>query len=121
MRASVTAAVLALLAGCDRSYRAAPVPPDIVLVVIDTLRADRIGGYGNPRGLTPTIDRLASNGVLFRHAYAPSSWTKPSVASLLCSRYWSQHGVGAFGSILSASEVTLPEVLRDHGYATAGF
>src|SRR5437867_2835172 len=57
-------------------------PPDLVLIVIDTLRADRLGCYGNTRGLTPFLDSLAARGILFRSAYAPCSWTNPSVASL---------------------------------------
>jgi arylsulfatase len=96
-------------------------PPDIVVVVVDTLRADRLGCYGSGQGLTPFLDSLAARGHLFRHAYAQSSWTNPSVASLLTSRYQSQHGVVAFGSVLAADELTLPEVLQQAGYATGAF
>jgi len=100
---------------------AAPRRPNIVLIVIDTLRADHVGFIGNPRGLTPAIDSLAAGGVVFRRAYAQSSWTKPSIASLLTSRYQSDHGVIGFESQLAERETTLPEVLRDNGYATGAF
>src|SRR5437867_8536074 len=66
-------------------------PPNILLVVIDTLRADRLGSYGNRRGLSPFLDGLAARGTHFSHAYAASSWTNPSVASMFTSRYPSQH------------------------------
>src|SRR5262249_51792715 len=111
------ALVALLTVGACRAQR----PPDLVVVVVDTLRADRLGCYRRPPGLPPLLGSLASRGHLFRHAYAQSSWTNPSVASLLTSRYQSQHGVVAFGSVLSDDELTLPEVLQHAGYATAGF
>jgi arylsulfatase A-like enzyme len=93
----------------------------VVLIVVDTLRADRLGAYGNKRGLTPFLDSLAGRGTVFRRVVAPSSWTNPSVASLLTSRYQSQHGIVSFASKLAESEVTLPEVLHDRGYVTGAF
>jgi arylsulfatase A-like enzyme len=110
------AAAALLLTACS----AAP-PPDIIVLVGDTLRADRLGSYGNTRGLTPFMDSLAQRAVVFRNAYATSSWTNPSVASLFTSRYPSQHGVISFESVLAADEVTLAEALREAGYATAFF
>jgi len=95
--------------------------PDILFVLIDTLRADRLGSYGNVRGLTPFLDEIARSGVVFTHAYAPSSWTCPSVASLFTSRYPSQHGATTPDARLVESEVTLAESLVAGGYATAGF
>src|SRR5437660_2718888 len=113
-RAWLAAALV--LGGCA----GAPRKPDILLVVIDTLRADRLGCYGNDRGLTPFIDSLAARGWVFRNAYAQSSWTIPSVASLLTSRYPSQHGAFSYTSMLPDDELTLPEVLQANGYATGG-
>jgi len=107
---------MAQLAACGR-----PAPLDVVVVVIDTLRADRLGAYGNRAGLTPHLDALAARSVVFERAYAQSSWTNPSVASLLTSRYQSQHGVTNVMTILQASESTLSEVFWLNGYATAGF
>jgi arylsulfatase A-like enzyme len=95
--------------------------PNVLIVVIDTLRADRLGVYGSTRGLTPFLDELATRGVVFERAYAPSSWTSPSVATLLTSRHPLQHGMNAFGSVLGAGELSLAEVLRGLGYRTAGF
>ena len=112
-------ASLALLAalGCAP---AAP-PPNVVLVVVDTLRADRLGAYGNRRGLTPFLDELAARGVVFANAYAASSWTCPSVASLFTSRYPSEHRVATFDSRLAADEVTLAETLAPRHYLAGGF
>jgi arylsulfatase A-like enzyme len=112
-------AVLLVLAGCGMSAPARP--PNVLLIVIDTLRADRLGCYGNPDGLTPFIDALAARGTLFRRAYAPSSWTNPSVASLFTSRWQSQHNIVEYGSVLGEAEVTLAETLRAAGYVTGGF
>lgn len=94
--------------------------PSVVLIVVDTLRADRLGVYGNPRGLTPFLDSLASRGTVFQYAYAPSSWTVPSVASLFTSRYPSQHRATTLNAKLVASEITLGETLAAAGYRTAG-
>jgi arylsulfatase A-like enzyme len=105
-----------LLGSCARRER-----PNILLVVIDTLRVDRVGAYGSRRGVTPFMDSLAARGTVFRRAYATSSWTNPSVASLLTSRHQSQHGVVSFASHLPDDERTLPEVLRAAGYRTGGF
>lgn len=107
-----------VLAACGKPENR---PPNILMIVIDTLRADRLGGYENPRGLTPFLDELASRGVLFENAYAPSSWTCPAVASLFTSRYASQHHVTTFDSKLPEAEVTLAERLQTVGYRSAGF
>jgi arylsulfatase A-like enzyme len=94
---------------------------NIILVVADTLRADRLGCYGDRSASTAFVDRLAVEGVRFEHAYAPSSWTMPSVASLFTSRYPSQHRVADLSSRLSESETTLAERLSEAGYRTGGF
>ncbi|HWP67345.1 MAG TPA: sulfatase [Candidatus Limnocylindria bacterium] len=93
----------------------------MLLVVADTLRADRLGAYGNRRGLTPFLDELAARGWVARRARAQASWTNPSVASILTSRYQSQHGIVDFASVLPSAELTLAEVLQSAGYATAAF
>jgi arylsulfatase A-like enzyme len=117
LRSALLLALPLLLTACDLRRGA----PNLLVIVVDTLRADRLGAYGNTRRLTPFLDSLAARGTVFRHAYAQSSWTNPSVASLLTSRFQSQHGIIAFGSVLAAAETTLPEVLKEHGYATAAF
>ena len=101
---------------CDRSR-----PPNVLMIVIDTLRADRVGVYGNRRGLTPFIDSVAARGVAFLNAYSVSSWTCPSVASLLTSRYPAQHHVISFVSKLPDDEITLAEKLEPLRYVSGGF
>ena len=107
-----------LLAACKQP---ASSNPNVVVVVIDTLRADRLGALGNTRGLTPFLDSLAARSVVFRRAYAASCWTQPSVASLFTSRFQSEHGIVSPASKLDPSEVTLAEVLQERGYSTAAF
>jgi len=68
--------------------------PNVLLVVIDTARADKFGCYGHPGGLTPAVDRLAAEGVLFERALAHAPWTLPSTASLLTSLHPQEHGAG---------------------------
>ncbi len=111
---------LALTVACGGSPLAEP-RPNIILIVVDTLRADRLGAYGNDRGLTPFLDSLFERGIVFRNAYATSSWTYPSVSSILTSRYPQQHRVVHWESILSESETTFPEVLAEAGYDTFAF
>jgi len=104
-----------------------PGRPDIVLVVVDTLRADHVGVYGSARPTTPHIDALAGEGSYFRRAYAQSSWTLPSMTSLLTGLLPHQHRVGRdpaderlFGRL--APEIpTLAERLGAAGYARAAF
>ncbi len=97
-------------------------PPNVILIVVDTLRADRVGRMDAHLGaLTPFLDELARRGTRFERAYAPSSWTCPSVASVLTSRYPSQHGVNTFDAVLPESEMTLAESLWPLHYHAAGF
>ncbi|MDH3211945.1 MAG: sulfatase [Myxococcales bacterium] len=95
-----------------------PAPPNLVLIVIDTLRADHLGAYGYPRDTSPTMDGLAAAGSLFLNATAPSSWTKPSIGSLFTSRYPSEHGAVSFEHDLGGELSTLAELLRQRGYHT---
>jgi arylsulfatase A-like enzyme len=96
-----------------------PIRPNIVLVTIDTLRADHLSAYGYARRTSPALDALAREGVLFERAFAQSSWTKPSTASLLTGRYPSMHRLYLEKASLAEREVLLPEILREHGYTTA--
>jgi arylsulfatase A-like enzyme len=96
--------------------------PSIVLVVIDTLRADAVSAYGAVEGTTPAFDALAAEGLLYARAYAPSPWTLPSHASLLTGYAVDRHGVGVAGRMgLRADFTTLAERLSAAGYQTAGF
>ena len=115
-RASAAAvlAVFVLLAhGCGP-----PAAPPVVLFVIDTLRADRVGAYGYERRTTPRLDALAAEGVVFEQAYAPAPWTLPSVVSLMTSTFPCEHGVVVDGQQLNPARATLAERLRDAGWST---
>ncbi|MCZ6598100.1 MAG: sulfatase [Planctomycetota bacterium] len=96
-------------------------PVDVVLVVVDTLRADHLGCYGYERDTSPAIDAFAREGVLFERALAQSTWTKPTVASLMTGLFPSRHGVHHEFSTLDDSFVTLAEHLRAAGYRTGAF
>jgi arylsulfatase A-like enzyme len=98
-----------------------PVHPNIVLILIDTLRADHLGCYGYARRTSPTIDRLAAEGAMFEQAIASSSWTVPSTMSLLSSLYEPVHGVDSLQSRYALAHPLLAEVLARAGYKTAGF
>ena len=101
--------------------------PPIVLVVVDTLRADHLGTYGHSGATSPYIDALAENGWVYTQANAPSSWTLPSTASLLTGRNPTRHGAGtnsgnkATDRGLNAKVPTLAEILRNQGYTNVGF
>ncbi len=94
--------------------------PNIVLIVMDTLRADRLSSYGYPLPTTPALDRLAERGVLFENAYATASWTWPATASILTGLSPEAHGVvDDDACYLSSGIETLAEVLASRGYTTA--
>jgi len=96
--------------------------PSIVLVVIDTLRADAVSAYGAVNDTTPAFDALAAQGLLYGRAYAPSPWTLPSHASLFTGFGADRHGVGIAGRMgLREEFTTLAERLGDVGYETVGF
>ena len=93
---------------------------NLVLITIDTLRADRVGAYGYRRGRTPTLDALAKNGVLFERAFAAAPITLPSHATLLTGRYPPGHGARDNG-LHVATVPTLATALHAKGFATAAF
>lgn len=93
--------------------------PDIVLIVIDTLRADRTTPYGFARDTTPELASWAARGVLFEQVRAQSSWTKISMASMLTSLWPRSHAIREAKDGLGAGAQTLAEVLQSAGYQTA--
>ena len=93
-------------------------PPDVILVMIDTLRTDHMSLFGYPKPTTPEIEEFAGVATDYRRAYAQSSWTAPSVASLLASRYPRELGEHKAPSKLHPDTRTLARVLGDHGYQT---
>jgi arylsulfatase A-like enzyme len=94
--------------------------PNIVLISLDSARADHLSAYGYARPTTPNIDRLASQGVLFENAIAPSSWTLPGLASILTGMLPHQHGGDTY-RVVSPAVTTVAEALTDRGYETVGF
>ena len=97
-----------------------PRPPSVVLIMIDTLRADRLSLYGHRRTTSPNLDRWArDNAVVFENAFAPSPWTLPSHASLFTGLDAVRHGVNQ-GYPLPPTFPTLSEAFRRAGYATVG-
>jgi arylsulfatase A-like enzyme len=97
------------------------VPRSLLIVTIDTLRADRIGAYGYAAGRTPAIDRLAARGVRFDRAFAPAPITLTSHASLLTGLYPPGHGARHNGMRVAPGVGTLAEILKAHGFATGAF
>jgi arylsulfatase A-like enzyme len=92
----------------------------LLFIVIDTLRADRVGAYGYKRPTTPSIDSIAANGVRFERVEAQSTWTKASMASLWTSLNPVRTGVTRFDHALPPQAVTPAERLREAGFKTAG-
>jgi len=117
-RGVALAALTAWSAGCSAPER----KPDVLLVVVDTLRADHLGVYGFPLPTSPHVDRFAAQAVVFERALAASSNTAPSHASLMTSRYVREHSIGWInGTTRLEGAVTLAMRFRDAGYETAAF
>jgi arylsulfatase A-like enzyme len=105
--------------------------PNLVILAIDTLRADHVGCYGYPRPTTPGIDRLAALGTRFDQVLSTAPWTLPSFATMFTGRYPTRHGAELSGTMRNLAEEvptvitpeapTLTEILHDHGYRTAAF
>src|SRR3954464_12517712 len=95
---------------------------NLVIVTLDTTRADRIGAYGSHEVETPTIDRLASEGVLFEQAVSAAPLTLPAHSSLFTGKFPPEHGVRDHGGFfLGPDQVPLAEILKSRGYRTGGF
>lgn len=99
--------------------------PNVVVLVLDQLRADELHCYGNPRLTSPNIDKLASRGVTLSHFYSVAPWTSPSFGTLHTSLFPSKHGVTLFWKtgmpLLDKDVPTLGEAFRGSGYHTAAF
>jgi len=94
---------------------------NVVLIIVDTLRADHLGSYGYERPTTAAMDGIAAQGVLFEQAFANSSWTRPSIASLLTGTYPRTTGVYKEQyDALSPEVITLGQMFHDKGWATYG-
>jgi arylsulfatase A-like enzyme len=116
-----------LAAGCGRERAPVDIRPDVVLVIIDTARADHFGVYGHAAATSPRFDQLAASSVRFEHAYAHSGWTLASIATLYTGAYPSQHRAvrdalteRRFGRLTEATP-TLATLYGQQGYATGAF
>ncbi len=94
--------------------------PHVLIFLVDTLRADRLGSYGYDRPTSPNIDRFAARAVRFEHAVAQSSWTRPATASILTGLYPHNHGARSRNHVLARDVAYLPEILRSIGYRALG-
>lgn len=115
--AVVVLAALCAASGCRR----APRQPNVLLLSVDTLRADHLGCYGGTRVATPNVDRLAHDGALFENAACPMPMTRPSLSTIHTSLHPREHGVVNNGVALAPASVTLAGTLAAAGYATAAF
>jgi len=117
--------VLSLVSACaggDRQpdHRQPDRPPNVILITVDTLRADHLDAYGYQRETAPGIAAIAKSGVRFANAVSQAPWTMPSMASLLSSLYPSQHGAVDANAALPDAAETLAEYLKAAGYYTVG-
>jgi len=104
---------------------------NVVLFIIDTLPAEHSSAYGYERSTTPNLKRFSEDGILFKHAVAPSPWTLPSIASIFTGNYPSRHLAGWHLepytkedrqlAVMRQEMVTLAEMFQNHGYQTVGF
>jgi len=96
-------------------------PPNILVYVVDTLRADHLGIYGYSRNVSPQIDRFGERAVVFDQAVAQTSWTKPAVASIFTGLRATAHGVNHRQHVLASRFRTMAELLAEASYRTAAF
>jgi arylsulfatase A-like enzyme len=114
-------ALIALAAGRVEWARPADPRPNLLLVSIDTLRADHLGYEGYPRDTSPNLDALAARSRRYREAFAPAPWTLPSHAALLTGRHPRELGIDDRNAALPADAPRLAEALAGAGYRTAAF
>jgi choline-sulfatase len=122
----ITATMRKVLAGLSLfflgvSFAAATSKPNLVLITLDSVRADRMGFLGAKGGLTPNFDRLAGESIIFDHAYAQAPATVISHASILSGAYPQSTGMSEIGGTLPTSLSYLPDLLKAQSYRTAAF
>ena len=106
--------------GNSRNGHVSEDAPNVLFVMVDTLRADHLPAYGYENGSTPNLDEFAGDAIRFERAYANASWTRPSFASFLTGRYPANHGVMSKDSALPDEVETLAESFSGNGYSTFG-
>jgi len=100
-------------------HRRSTGPPNVVLYIIDALRADHLPAYGYERDTAPNLTAFARQGILFANCFSQETWTQPSIASLMTSVDSHVHGIERRGNILPDALIVFPEILRRAGYTTA--
>jgi len=118
---AATIGALAVLAARSAAPDAVPASPNVLVIVWDTVRADRMSLYGHDVPTTPRLDARARRGVVFERATAPAMWTLPTHASMFTGQFATTHGAVASYRWLDHHHVTLAEHLRDAGYDTFAF
>src|ERR1044071_4741626 len=113
--------IQALLFGLLISATAWAEAPNIIFITVDTTRADRMGFLGNKLGLTPNLDTVARQGVVFERAFSQAPLTPVSHATIFTGTYPQFHTVTDFGHPLPPLLPSLPEILQKSGYHTAAF
>src|SRR5260370_34398637 len=108
MRRACILCLLVLLPGLAAG---ATDPPNVILITLDTVRADRMGFLGSKFGLTPQLDALARQSVVFEHAYSQAPITPVSHATILSGTFPQYHGIRSFGDMLAPSVALLPAIL----------
>ncbi len=111
------AGLLSLACGGERP----PTPPNVIVIVVDTLRADHLSHYGYTRETSPGLAEFAARATRFTRAYSTSSWTQPSIASLFTGLLPASHNVVVRGAVVSAELETVAERLAQSGWQTAAF
>ncbi|MCK5185837.1 MAG: sulfatase, partial [Deltaproteobacteria bacterium] len=94
---------------------------NVIVVLVDCLRADHLGCYGYTRKTSPFLDHIARSGITFENCIAPSSWTIPSVVSLFTGVYPQQHGMSSLGTVIPEDLSMLQEIMEKNGVETAAF
>jgi len=124
----LAAALVVAALGAVLALRIVPLPwirpprrPNVILVTLDTVRADRLGGYGYARDTSPRLDAFTRDAVRFDHAMTATTFTTPSHASILTGLYPAAHGALTNGWGLPPAAETLTKILADGGYETAAF
>jgi arylsulfatase A-like enzyme/Tfp pilus assembly protein PilF len=103
----------------ERNRKTGPLRPNVLLITVDTVRADHIGAYGYSKAQTPNIDSVARDGIRFARAYATNPTTLPSHSTILTGTYPMLHGMHDFsGNRLSPNQPTLATMLKKQGYST---
>ncbi len=119
-KTTIFSAITALLCAVFTSCSPKSQPPNVVFIIVDTLRADHLGCYGYEKDTSPHIDALSRESVVFKNALAQAPWTPPSVASMLTGLYPAELGYKDRPVVIEDSVVTLPEIFQANGYSTMG-